>query len=119
MATISTIQFKRGKKTTLIAKLVGDAKPIAGEPIFETDTFKVKIGDGVKDYGDLPYIGEGSSGVEQVFFGTLLEFPKIGEAGKLYVATDEHNNYIWQGNKYVLISVNGHEIDAGGADAQY
>ena len=45
MAVINKIQFKRGVKATLEAKLVGVNKPAAGEPIFETDTNKLKIGD--------------------------------------------------------------------------
>lgn len=52
---ISSIQFKRGSKTTLINKLKGDNKPKAGEPIFETDTNRLKIGDGIHDYEDLTY----------------------------------------------------------------
>lgn len=35
--------------------------PASGEPCFETDTGKFKIGDGVIAYNDLPYQGEGGS----------------------------------------------------------
>ena len=61
---IKTIQFKRGIKSILEAKLVATelGVPAAGEPIFETDTQKLKIGDGITPYADLPYIqGEGNS----------------------------------------------------------
>jgi len=58
MATvINSIQFKRGTKANLEAKLVDDKKPLKGEPIWETDTNKIKVGDGVNDYADLPYLG--------------------------------------------------------------
>ena len=59
---IKTIQFKRGLKTSLEAKLTAEVLgiPFAGEPIFETDTGKLKIGDGINSYVDLPYISGGS-----------------------------------------------------------
>lgn len=59
---IKTIQFKRGLKTSLEAKLTAEVLgiPLAGEPIFEMDTGKLKIGDGIHNYKDLPYL-QGSS----------------------------------------------------------
>lgn len=59
---IKTIQFKRGLKAVLESKLTHSALgiPLAGEPIFETDTGKLKIGDGIKPYAELPYIAGGS-----------------------------------------------------------
>ena len=43
---IKNIQFKRGKKAVLEAKLVEGVLgvPTSGEPIYETDTKKLKIG---------------------------------------------------------------------------
>ena len=57
---IRDIQFKRGIKAVLEAKLVPEKLgiPKSGEPIYETDTGKLKIGDGKKAYKDLPYLGE-------------------------------------------------------------
>lgn len=57
-ATIETIQFKRGKKATLEAKLVEGVLGVLkqGEPAFETDTNKLKVGDGKSNYKDLPYL---------------------------------------------------------------
>lgn len=62
--TIKLIQFKRGAGAALKRELRGDAKrPASGEPIFEIDSNSLKIGDGVHDYADLPYIsGSGGSG---------------------------------------------------------
>lgn len=56
---IRTIQFKRGHKAALEAKLtIAElGVPAAGEPIYESDTGKLKIGDGVTPYLDLPYFG--------------------------------------------------------------
>lgn len=93
MSTISKIKFKRGTKSALEANLVGANRPDAGEPVFELDTNKLKIGDGENDYADLPYIS-GGSGMEQIVFGSIYEFPSIGEENKLYVAKDTLNNYI-------------------------
>lgn len=120
MAGISTIQFKRGTKANLDRLLVGDRKPLAGEPIFENDTYKVKIGDGINDYKDLPYLSGGSgtdSSVEA--YDYLEEFPKIGVINKLYIATEENNTYFWKNGHYNLASIDSREIDAGGADAFY
>lgn len=60
---IKTIQFKRGRKAVLEAKLTVDnlGVPLVGEPIYETDTKKLKIGDGTTAYADLPYF-QGSAG---------------------------------------------------------
>lgn len=47
------IQFKRANKNYLEAHM----QPFAsGEPLYEQDTGKMKIGDGVTLYKDLPYI---------------------------------------------------------------
>jgi hypothetical protein len=49
------IKFKRGKSTSWQTKnLLLDV----GEPGFETDTLRLKIGDGVTLWNDLPYVGE-------------------------------------------------------------
>jgi hypothetical protein len=56
---IKNIQFKRGKKAILEEKLVADnlGVPANGEPIYETDSGKLKIGNGLTAYIDLPYFG--------------------------------------------------------------
>lgn len=56
MIEISTIQLKRGNRNDLNRVLKGDKKPARGEPIWEIDYMTMKIGDGVHDYIDLPYI---------------------------------------------------------------
>lgn len=117
MAVVSTIQFKRGTKENLERLLIGDRKPLAGEPIFETDTYKIKIGNGINDYKDLPYLSGGSgSDSSVVYAATVYDFPKVGVGDKLYVAMDENNTYFWN-NGYKLAGVDSREIDAGGADA--
>lgn len=56
---IKNIQFKRGKKAVLEEKLVAGnlGVPKDGEPIYETNTRSLKIGDGHTSYKDLPYFG--------------------------------------------------------------
>jgi hypothetical protein len=51
------IQIKRGLATALSA-----TNPIvaSGEPIFETDTLKLKIGNGVTAYNSLGVVGSGT-----------------------------------------------------------
>lgn len=67
--TIKSIQFKRGTKLALETVLIGEKKPLAGEPCWENDTNKLKIGDGVHNYGDLPYLTDGSSTYGVVIVG--------------------------------------------------
>ncbi len=57
---IKDIQFKRGKKAVLENQLVESklGVPKDGEPIYETDTGKLKIGDGKTAYIDLEYYAD-------------------------------------------------------------
>lgn len=52
------IQLRRDTSTNW---QTNNPTPAAGEPCFETDTGKLKIGDGTKAYNDLAYQGSGSS----------------------------------------------------------
>jgi len=63
------IQLRRGYKTTPIEGLnqIPDSYILEqGEPCFEADTSKLKIGDGSTQYKDLPYIGDGGSTIVDV-----------------------------------------------------
>ena len=51
----SVILFKRGTKAEFEQI---EFTPRAGQPIFETDTKRLKVGDGVTPYDQLPYIGD-------------------------------------------------------------
>ena len=57
---IESIQFKRGTKAKLEERLrAGDlGVPLRGEPIWETDTNRMKIGDGIKPYVQLDYFAD-------------------------------------------------------------
>ena len=79
MEDIKTIQFRRGKKATLEARLTKDdlGVPLASEPIHEYDTGKLKFGDGVTSYRDLPYFGGSGEGGEDPRF--IISDPVSGQ----------------------------------------
>ena len=69
---IEVIQLKRGNKAALEAVLRGERKPADGEPIFETDTGKLKFGDGQQDYIDLEYFRTGDVEIVGSLDGQIL-----------------------------------------------
>ena len=69
---IEVIQLKRGNKAALEAVLRGERKPADGEPIFETDTGKLKFGDGQQDYIDLEYFRTGDVEIAGSLDGQIL-----------------------------------------------
>lgn len=88
------------------------------EPAFETDTYKLKIGDGHTPYDLLPYIGSGStpggSSIEYVVNAqTHFDFPSIGQSNVIYKAEAEKSLYQWdsKGLKYVLLGNPGDYSD--------
>ena len=73
---IEVIQLKRGNKEVLEAVLRGERKPADGEPIFETDTGKLKFGDGQQDYIDLGYFGADDIEITGSLDGQILIYNK-------------------------------------------
>lgn len=82
------IQFKRGTAEAFWAK---NPVLLAGQPAFETDTKKLKIGDGITRYNALPYIGDGKDGksaydlwIDAGNTGSIDDFLNycVGPAGK-------------------------------------
>lgn len=85
---MATIQFKRGK-----AEALARVNPIlaVGEPCWTIDENKIKVGDGVTAWVDLPYMGE-----ESVFNAqTRYDFPSIGKEDVIYKAESEKMIYQW------------------------
>ena len=109
MATVvkTTFQLKRGTAAKWIELNLILA---AGEPGFEIDTGRLKIGDGQKAWVDLPYLGEG--GV--VNAATHYDFPETGAANIIYKAEEEKLLYQWNAssNAYELLGMGG---EGGGA----
>lgn len=99
-------QFKRGTAQRWI-----EINPILrqGEPGFEYDTGKLKIGDGFTPWLALPYINEGS------VFNALTrdDFPRRGNTNTIYKASEEAALYQWNNNtqKYELLSSGEQLID--------
>ena len=88
MATVisTTFRLKRGTaERWQELNLVLDQ----GEPGFELDTYRLKVGDGQTAWNDLPYIGQ------IVTAATHSDFPKIGSAHFIYKAEQEKTLYQW------------------------
>ena len=87
---ITTIQFKRGsKKAWNVLNLVLEA----GEPGFEKDTSRFKIGDGKTPWNDLPYQDQANNSIYSA--DTLKDFPVDGDENIIYKATLESKLYQW------------------------
>jgi hypothetical protein len=88
------IQIKRGLSAALSA-----TNPIvaSGEPIFETDTLKLKIGDGVTQYSNLELVSPIKS------YTTTSNFPASGITNTYYLASDSSRFYQWTGSYYAEI----------------
>lgn len=98
-------QFKRGTAQRWI-----EVNPILrqGEPGFEYDTNRLKIGDGFTPWAALPYVNsnikvEGQE--EMVTVSTYSELPKIGDETKLYRVVEDKLLYQWNFHKNVYESI--------------
>ena len=81
----------------------------SGEPGFVTDQNRLKIGDGVTAWIDLPYVNDGV-GTGGVFNAeTHYDFPSVGTVDMIYKAQAEKRIYQWNNTKlkYEILS----EID--------
>ena len=85
-----TIQLKRGKSSSW-----NSLNPILnpGEPGFEIDTGKLKIGNGVNSWRNLSYVGDSKRLI--VNAKTVFDFPLIGEVDVIYKASQEKRLYQW------------------------
>lgn len=86
------ILFKRGT-----ANRWAELNPTleAGQPGFVTDENRLKIGDGVTAWNELPYIGEASV----VNVQTHYDFPSHGRENVIYKAEAEKCIYQWNETK--------------------
>lgn len=101
----TTFQFKRG-----LAARWAELNPILsqGEPGFEYDTNKLKIGDGLTAWNNLPYQQQ----TNVVNAPTSLGFPATGEANVIYKAENEKQLYQWNSslNAYEKIGADLDEV---------
>jgi hypothetical protein len=79
----SVIKLKRGTEGRW-----NETNPILaqGEPGFVSDMNKLKVGDGITSWNDLPYIATGSdsSGGGVVVYETFEKLPEAGENNLIY-----------------------------------
>lgn len=108
MATTLTTTFKLKRGT---AARWAEVNPILeqGEPGFVYDTNRLKIGDGVTPWNDLPYI-DGKREVSN--FDFIDDFPEVGDENIIYKAEKEQSLYQFNAetNEYEKLS-DGKGID--------
>lgn len=102
-------QFKRGNEQIAI-----DKNPLLlyGEPLVvkcSNGAIKLKIGDGVNRYKDLPFIGEDKI----ITYKTYFDFPNIGKTEIIYQAEDKCRLYQWNPDmeKYEELSMTEDDIE--------
>lgn len=100
------IKFKRGKSTTWKTK---NLLLLDGEPGFEVDTLRLKIGDGKTKWNDLPYQDQNNENV--VNARVFAELPSIGQENVIYKVSSTAKLYQWN------TTTNGYEslMSSGGS----
>lgn len=86
----------------------------AGEPGFEKNTNRLKIGDGITPWNELPYLGD-----ENVINAkTHYDFPTIGRENTIYKAESEGTLYQWNAEKlkYELL---GQDTSSGALEIEH
>ena len=80
-----------------------------GEPAFVIDENRLKVGDGVRAWKELPYIGES----QVIDAATHLDFPSVGNSNVIYKASEEKRLYQWNSNSktYEVLSSGEVTID--------
>ena len=89
MATVLNTTFKLKRGT---AARWAEVNPVleVGEPGFVYDENRLKIGDGVTPWNDLPYI-DGKREIGD--YDYITDFPQIGASDIIYKAKKEQNLY--------------------------
>ena len=84
----TTFQIRRGN-----AEVWKKNNPILskGEPAFVVDENRLKIGDGVTPWNNLPYVGEANV----INAPTHYDFPSIGRPDVIYKSENEKQIYQW------------------------
>ena len=87
---------------------------LKGEIGIEIDTNKMKIGDGVLAWKDLPYLVSEGGGSSLIVVNNFGDLPEVGENDKLYKVSSTQLLYIWNSltNTYAALGQGG----GGGGD---
>lgn len=93
---IKDIKFKRGT-----AKRWEEINPVldSGEPGFEYDTGKLKIGDGIHNWKELGYLGDNSNN-DIEFIDKYNNLPDVGIPNTLYCVADDKLIYHYNPASY-------------------
>lgn len=101
---IYTIQVKRGQSSSW-EMLDPVLEP--GEPGYEMDTGRLKVGNGLASWNNLPYVGEN----DVINASTHYDFPSVGRVNALYKAETEKKIYQWNSDKLSYEVVGGTNED--------
>ena len=103
---LTTFQFKRGTAQRWI-----EVNPILkqGEPGFEYDTGKLKIGDGIRHWLELDYINNGKE--EIVTVEKLSDLSAVGQSDMIYKVNSEKALYQWNATESKYEPLGGSSFD--------
>ena len=108
MATeiLTTFQLKRGTAQRWI-----EVNPILkqGEPGFEYDTGKLKIGDGIRHWLELDYINNGKE--EIVTVESFADLSAVGQTDMIYKVNSEKTLYQWNATESKYEPLGGSSFD--------
>lgn len=102
---MATIQFRRGTSQVLSTKNITLS---VGEPVFETDTGRFKIGatdenGNLLTWNELHYQDENSLVSRDISAGD--RFPKVGKSNCLYKDESSGKLYQWKDGNYVQLTL--------------
>ena len=99
----NSIQFKRG---TAAKWYELNLVLLSGQAGFEYDTKKMKVGDGITPWRDLPYINEDFCSVK-----TFSDLPNVGDINRIYRVVDEKTLYQWNNEISQYETLNSSSLD--------
>lgn len=102
----ASFQIKRGSTQRWI-----EVDPILldGEPAYDYDVHKIKIGNGVNKWSELPYLGGSyDDNAELIYpFDSYDKLPIVGTFAKLYHVISDKTIYQWNPIKNTYESLSG------------
>ena len=110
---MATIQFKRGSSARW-----AEINPIleVGEPGYDTDKGRMKIGDGVTPWNDLLFQDEKAV----ISRPSRYSFPSFGKENTIYKDESASQLYQWKDGRYEIIGTEGvldvEQINGGNAN---